>query len=100
MYFFYYSAILLNDQTVSVSSFMLHKNPTNQVPPHTHIQHTGGVRGLCNVPEVAVGACAKYSHYAIVVHSMQHFRIPSYTQGNSYQEGETFKAVGSNRTCR
>jgi hypothetical protein len=41
--FVYYSAILLNDQTVSIRSYMLRKNPTNQVsfPPH-------------NIPEVLV----------------------------------------------
>jgi len=99
-----YSAILLNDQTVSIRSFMLHKKPTNQFPPppHTHTH---------NIPEVFVVSVTYLKSLLVLalntvvtisvgVHSVQHFRIPIYTQGNSYQEGERFKVVGSNRTCR
>jgi len=97
-----YSAILLNDQTVSIRSFMLHKKPTNQVPPPT-LTH--------NIPEVflisitylkllLVFALNTVATISVGVHSVQHFWIPIYTQGNSYQEGERFKVVGSNRTSR
>jgi hypothetical protein len=58
--FAHYSAILVNDHSVSFKSFVLHKKSTHLVSP---TQHSGGVLGLCSVLAFAVVVCAKYGHH-------------------------------------
>lgn len=69
-------------------------------PTHTHNIPEVFVVSVTYLKLLLVLALNRVATISIGVHSVQHFRIPICTQRNNYQEGERFKAGGSNRACR